>query len=93
MPTAVPVQGSREIVDSFKDLFPKYLAQWNHGVVLHGLQKGHAQSGHTDECSFFISVPWVRTELFLQLCESQPLGSAGQPKATALLGRFLQMTT
>lgn len=34
MPTAV--QGSRDILGSFKDLFPKYLAQWNHGVVLDG---------------------------------------------------------
>lgn len=56
MPTATAVRGSREILGSFKNLFPKYLARWNHGewVVFDGLCKVHAQSGLTYKCSFLV---------------------------------------
>lgn len=74
MPTAAAVQGSREILGSFKDLFPK--SQWNHEewVLLDGLHKAHAQSGHMCECSFLVQFHGSVLSFFLQFCESQPLG-------------------
>lgn len=93
MPTAAAVQGSREILGSFKDLFPK--SQWNHEewVVLDGLHKAHAQSGHMCECSFLVQFHGSVLSFFCSSVSLSLWGSAGQPKATALMGRFLQMST
>lgn len=91
MPTATAVQGSREILGSFKDLFPKY--QWNHEewVVLDGLHK--AQSGHIYECSFLVQFHGSVLSFYCSSVSLSLWGSAGQPKATAWMGRFLQMPT